>query len=168
LLRTCPHLPNCLTGFVRAYPPRVFSPLPSHVFTPIAQTNRLRRDFTNPNLRLFSTGGFGCYAYNHFYERGVALLKGQELGRFNLGSTVVMIFEAPVDFQFTAKVKSHAEDMHFVSCFVRASRVSLDNLRVCVLIIFSTRFFCMSYAAGRRSASRSADRSVPQRAGGQS
>ena len=81
--------------FSSASPPLSLSP---------TQTNRLRRDFTNPNLRLFSTGGFGCYAYNHFYAGGVALLKGQELGRFNLGSTVVMIFEAPADFQFTAKV----------------------------------------------------------------
>jgi phosphatidylserine decarboxylase precursor len=65
-------------------------------------TNRLRRDFRNPNLRMFTFGGCGCYAYNSTYPGdGIRLAKGQELGRFNLGSTVVLIFEAPADFTFS-------------------------------------------------------------------
>lgn len=34
---------------------------------------------------------------------GQPLLKAQEMGGFCLGSTVVLVFEAPTDFQFTVR-----------------------------------------------------------------
>eukprot|EP00455_Lapot_gusevi_P002651 TRINITY_DN11082_c0_g3_i1.p1 TRINITY_DN11082_c0_g3~~TRINITY_DN11082_c0_g3_i1.p1 ORF type:complete len:523 (+),score=121.70 TRINITY_DN11082_c0_g3_i1:102-1670(+) len=67
------------------------------------RTNRLRRDFRNPNLEWLSFGGLGCYAYDRVYEQQIRLAQGEELGRFNLGSTVVLVFEAPEDFEFTVK-----------------------------------------------------------------
>ena len=61
-----------------------------------------------PNIELLSYGGVGSYAYVKRYADGtenprVSLKKGDELGRFNMGSTVVLIFEAPKEFEFVVK-----------------------------------------------------------------
>lgn len=45
----------------------------------------------------------GQYAYDRTYDERVRLSKGEELGSFKLGSTVVLIFEAPASFRFTVK-----------------------------------------------------------------
>lgn len=34
-------------------------------------------------------------------EKGILIKKGEELGKFNLGSTIVMLFEADENFEFT-------------------------------------------------------------------
>jgi phosphatidylserine decarboxylase len=66
------------------------------------RTNRLRRDFTNPNLALLSTKELGAYAYDFSYPEPVEFKRGDEVGTFKLGSTIVLIFEVPedVDFRF--------------------------------------------------------------------
>lgn len=37
------------------------------------------------------------------FQKGLLVEKGIELGRFNMGSTVVMLFEAPPNFEFKVK-----------------------------------------------------------------
>jgi len=66
------------------------------------RTNNIKRDFRCNNLQYFSWNGLGT----HYYERqfnSITVEKGEELGLFRLGSTVVLIFEADENFQFTAK-----------------------------------------------------------------
>ena len=65
------------------------------------RTNRLRRDFRNPNLSLMSNKGLGAYAYDFEYPEGtLAFAKGDEVGTFKLGSTIVLVFEVPADAEF--------------------------------------------------------------------
>lgn len=36
-------------------------------------------------------------------DQGIAMKRGDHMGMFNLGSTLVLLFEAPSDFQFVVK-----------------------------------------------------------------
>eukprot|EP01118_Nematostelium_gracile_P011117 TRINITY_DN390_c0_g1_i2.p1 TRINITY_DN390_c0_g1~~TRINITY_DN390_c0_g1_i2.p1 ORF type:complete len:305 (+),score=79.26 TRINITY_DN390_c0_g1_i2:165-1079(+) len=72
-------------------------------FDETVRTNNIGRDFTCGNLRYFSFGGVGSQVYENTYEENVQMKKGEELGKFNLGSTVVLIFEANENFQFTVQ-----------------------------------------------------------------
>lgn len=74
----------------------------SFKFDPAIRTNALVRDWRNPNLRYFSMRGVGTYAYRLDYTQPIKAEKGEELGLFNLGSTVVLIFESE-NFEFDLK-----------------------------------------------------------------
>jgi len=53
-----------------------------------------------------STYPSGCYHDKYFTsdkKRSVHLKKGQPIGDFNLGSTIVLLFEAPENFRFTVR-----------------------------------------------------------------
>ena len=56
----------------------------------------------------------GCSRRNfHFSEKsfcdGVSKSKGEEFGHFNFGSTIVLLFEAPDDFQFGAECSAKVQ-----------------------------------------------------------
>eukprot|EP01133_Synstelium_polycarpum_P013831 gene13831-16308_t len=66
------------------------------------QSNRILRDFRCKNLEYFSWNGVGSHSYDREYEQEIPQTRGQEIGQFHLGSTVVLIFEAK-NFEFTVK-----------------------------------------------------------------
>ncbi|KAN0032433.1 hypothetical protein ACTFIV_006329 [Dictyostelium citrinum] len=66
------------------------------------QTNCITRDFRCKNLEYFSWGGVGSHSYDVNYEQPISQERGQEIGQFHLGSTVVLIFEAN-NFEFNVK-----------------------------------------------------------------
>ena len=75
---------------------------------------RTNKNMRCPNIELLSYGGVGSFAYVKRYADGtehprVPLQKGMELGRFNMGSTVVLIFEAPKEFEFTVMPGEHVK-----------------------------------------------------------
>jgi len=75
----------------------------SLLFDQSVRTNDVTRDWRCGNLRYFSMGGVGSQAYEREYEEGVEMGRGEEVGSFNLGSTVVLVFESE---GFTFSVKS--------------------------------------------------------------
>jgi phosphatidylserine decarboxylase len=77
-------------------------------FDPEVKTNYITRDFRCENLRYLSYGGIGSKAYEKAYEPAIALGRGAEVGLFNLGSTVVLIFEAPA-FTWEVAVGEHVK-----------------------------------------------------------
>ncbi|GAM23148.1 hypothetical protein SAMD00019534_063230 [Acytostelium subglobosum LB1] len=71
-------------------------------------SNRITRDFRCKNLEYFSMKGVGSHSYDREYEHPVEQVKGQEIGQFHLGSTVVLIFEAE-DFEFNVQAGDYCK-----------------------------------------------------------
>ena len=58
-------------------------------------------------LQVLQTNTKGRYKVGEFFERymedGGGVLKGDRIGHFNLGSSIVLVFEAPDNFEFQVR-----------------------------------------------------------------
>ena len=73
-------------------------------YTAVGATNvgSMRMHFDN-QLRTNRWGTSSRLVARRLYDAGVELQRGEEMGMFKLGSTIVMVFEAPADYTWTVK-----------------------------------------------------------------
>jgi len=71
-------------------------------FDKALNTNAVYRDWRCPNLEFLSWNGLGTYNYNVCYDEHIDMSRGEEIGHFNLGSTIVLVFECD-EFEFNVK-----------------------------------------------------------------
>jgi phosphatidylserine decarboxylase len=57
----------------------------------------------DPDLKTNTRRGKNSGVDEILFERNVPLSKGQHFGLFNLGSTIVLVFEAPENFRFAVQ-----------------------------------------------------------------
>lgn len=55
--------------------------------------------FTNEPMK-FESGEYSDSSFRNIDIKGIAMKKGEPFGEFNLGSTIVLVFEAPKNFKF--------------------------------------------------------------------
>ncbi|EGG17901.1 hypothetical protein DFA_08902 [Cavenderia fasciculata] len=82
-------------------------------FDHVTQTNQITRDFRCKNLEYFSWNGVGSHSYDSDYAEDIPQSRGQEIGQFHLGSTVVLIFESK-DFQFNVQPGDYCKMGSFI------------------------------------------------------
>ena len=65
----------------------------------------------------FSEGTFFDSDYRHEKTGGVPMKRGDIFGEFNLGSTIVLVFEAPRTFRFKVKAGQRIKYGEPIGCY---------------------------------------------------
>ncbi|OWF42679.1 phosphatidylserine decarboxylase proenzyme, mitochondrial-like [Mizuhopecten yessoensis] len=79
-------------------------------YIPVGATNvGSIKVYCDKDLATNSTENKGMEFIDKVYPNGVKVKKGEMFGEFNMGSTVVLVFEAPKDFKFTCENRQHVK-----------------------------------------------------------